>query len=104
MKILSFLLLLFLSLSHIHCGNGTETGNPSDPGTGANDEGDGDGIDSDEEDEQAACEDAGGTWTEFEDSCADICDADLDACENTVTESCDCGETDCWDGSQCANS
>ncbi|MFC1711426.1 DUF5050 domain-containing protein [Patescibacteria group bacterium] len=47
-------------------------------------------------DSQAACVNEGGTWSEFSNACADLCEAG-DMCAQVITWSCDCGVDKCWD-------
>ncbi len=50
--------------------------------------------------EQGSCEEQGGEWKTFPDACADFCNAG-DMCAQVLTESCDCGPDECWDGQKC---
>jgi len=54
---------------------------------------------------QQLCEQEGGEWTTFPNSCADLCEyarnPDTTMCAQVVTESCDCGSGNCWNGTTC---
>ncbi len=54
--------------------------------------------------EQLMCENAGGSWEEFSDACADRCYRYRDStifCAQAITEGCDCGTNLCWNGTAC---
>ncbi len=73
--------------------NDSPPGDDKDPG--------GSGM-KDAEEAQACAKDSRGTWVEFPDQCADRCNTNgQTACAGVVTESCDCGDGFCWDGSSC---
>ncbi len=50
--------------------------------------------------QEKQCAQSGGTWKEFPNSCADICGNPL-ACLDVLTMGCDCGATQCWNGTTC---
>ena len=52
---------------------------------------------------EQACEDSGGVWKVFNNSCADNCPylSSHSTCERMRIYSCDCGDNACWDGSSC---
>jgi hypothetical protein len=48
------------------------------------------------------CDNAGGQWVEFSNSCADVCGVtENSVCTHASTMSCECGEGACWAGSGC---
>lgn len=50
------------------------------------------------------CQDAGGEWTTFPNSCVDFCESQRDegvACAQVLTEGCECGPDSCWNGITC---
>jgi hypothetical protein len=54
---------------------------------------------------QAQCEEVGGTWRQFPNACRDSCEyarnkTDM-ACAQVMTDGCDCGPTECWNGLDC---
>ncbi len=56
------------------------------------------------EDEPVRCANAGGTWRQFPNACADSCAAQEDGavvCAQGLTYGCDCGPGQCWNGAAC---
>lgn len=52
--------------------------------------------------DQEKCEIAEADWIEMSSSCGDRCYMGEDiACAQAFTDGCDCGENECWDGSEC---
>jgi len=53
--------------------------------------------------EMIACQRTGGKWYEFADSCLDYCPNQIGepVCAQVVTQGCDCGRYECWDGEGC---
>ena len=53
--------------------------------------------------QKSSCSNSGGTWKEFPNGCADSCygTSTPAVCTSVITESCDCGQDKCWNGSQC---
>ena len=49
------------------------------------------------------CENNGGIWKAFYNTCRDNCQIPLigSSCKQISTEGCDCGEGSCWDGFRC---
>jgi len=49
-------------------------------------------------DPQVSCENSGGTWEDFDDSCANTCSSLVffTPCEVVTTPSCNCGLDSCW--------
>jgi len=47
------------------------------------------------------CRFGGGEWREFSNSCADQCGTQDQLCAQVVTEGCECGDGQCWDGEKC---
>ena len=51
------------------------------------------------------CLNSGGEMREFQNSCVDSCDLERNAaaisCAFEVTEGCDCGPDNCWNGNSC---
>lgn len=51
------------------------------------------------------CEDAGGIWREFPNTCVDSCplarNPEVILCGQAFTFGCDCGEDMCWNGESC---
>ncbi len=62
-------------------------------------------VDSDDASLKQLCEDAGGVWDTFPNSCADACQAQIDGgvCAQVVTDGCDCGINSCWNGIECVD-
>lgn len=58
---------------------------------------------SDSTPEIAQCVKAGGAWKEFQNGCADNCSNKKypALCISSITQSCDCPEDKCWNGSTC---
>ncbi len=54
---------------------------------------------------EGVCESDGGEWKEFSSGCADSCSyaraTSLLFCTQALTDSCDCGEDKCWNGTAC---
>lgn len=57
--------------------------------------------------QQSACTAAGGTWQTFPNSCVDSCEKaanpDDIMCLQALTEGCNCGKSQCWDGRTCVD-
>lgn len=55
------------------------------------------------EDQIASCASGNGIWKKFPNGCADSCISKMGpaVCTSVITESCDCGENRCWNGSAC---
>lgn len=53
--------------------------------------------------EEELCRLQGGTWQQFSDACADTCASERDGlmCAQVLTNSCECGPTECWTGTAC---
>ena len=55
--------------------------------------------------EQRQCENIGGTWKEFGNTCVDLCEFNRNpneiVCGQALTFGCSCGEGMCWDGDDC---
>jgi len=53
----------------------------------------------------AACQQAGGKWRSFGNSCVDSCSyaraKGTMMCAQALTDGCDCGSSKCWDGKNC---
>lgn len=50
---------------------------------------------------QPKCIGSGGTWREFPHACADRCGTEAAFCAQVMTNSCDCGTNQCWNGDSC---
>lgn len=54
---------------------------------------------------ELSCSNADGTWTTFNNGCADSCayarTPEEIACTQAITDGCDCGEDKCWNGKSC---
>lgn len=100
-RIITFAVALFIavaSLVTISCSHVTETGNPAQPTLPIQE------PPPDQKPEDVPCEEAGGTWTEFPNGCADACGVTDDSiCTQVLTMGCDCGEGMCWDGERCVS-
>lgn len=56
--------------------------------------------------DQTLCQQSGGTWQGFPNSCADSCDivnVPNPVCLQVITASCECGEARCWNGEICVD-
>ncbi len=57
--------------------------------------------------EKQACEEVGGVWREFANSCVDSCEynrnPEIISCAQVLTMGCDCGENRCWNGDTCVD-
>jgi len=51
--------------------------------------------------EVSACRMGGGTWKKMPNACGDQCGQEKLICAQVITEDCDCGDYDCWDGEKC---
>ena len=101
MTMLRNVILLWLAFAPLFissCGNGTETGNPSSQN---DDDLDGGNEMPNIQDKETLCEESGGDWMSFPDGCADLCEASGVVCASVITDSCNCGDSFCWDGSDC---
>jgi hypothetical protein len=62
-------------------------------------------VDPEQPVEKDYCENSGGTWTTFNNGCADTCEyvrsPETISCIQALTESCDCGPDKCWNGESC---
>lgn len=60
---------------------------------------------SDKSQDQVQCEQAGGEWKEFPNSCVDSCDLarnpEAISCAFALTQGCECGPLECWNGNTC---
>ncbi len=55
------------------------------------------------EDKIASCASVNGVWKKFPNGCVDSCSSKSGPaiCASVITESCDCGQGKCWDGTTC---
>ena len=53
--------------------------------------------------EVVACRRTGGKWHQFADNCVDFCPNQIGepVCTQVITQGCDCGRYECWDGEGC---
>jgi hypothetical protein len=55
-------------------------------------------------DQRPACEQTGGVWRQYGNSCNDNCQSRFEQypnCLNSITYNCDCGPNHCWNGDKC---
>ncbi len=55
-------------------------------------------------DNRPYCEQSGGIWRKYGNSCSNDCQANLDKypnCLDKIVYSCDCGPNSCWNGAKC---